>query len=205
MHLAAVVGVVLAGKAKVGVLRGGAIDSTVLLNGANLGQIARGQPADDLLAVTVEEVALGCTSNRALHVVVFGRGNSDTRHGSKDGIFFDGLAHRALKLVEVHAACLLHDFRHTSLTLLKRLDRIVLGGKFFAAAAHAAASEINLAKRKLSGGVLGRVDLLKDLKIAELGMAFVLSMRKFGVLPGARSTFQIGVASCCIQVRRHLA
>ena len=205
MHLAAVIRVVLARKAEVGVLLHGTVHSAIFLDGANLRQVARGQSTDDLLAVTVEEVALSCASDRALHVVVFGRGNSDTRHGRKDSIFFDGLADRALKLIEVHAACLLHDFCDSGLALLEHFDRLVLRCELFTAAAHTAAREIDLAKSKLSGGVFRRVDLLKDLKIAELGCAFVLSMGKLGVLAGTCSVLQVAIACCRVQVGGDLA
>lgn len=214
MHLAAVVRVVLAGKAEVGVILHGTIHSAVFLDGANLRQVARGQSADNLLApipfspplaVTVEELAPGCACDRALHIVVFGRGNSDTRHGRKDSIFFNGLADRALELIEVHAACLLHDFGDAGLALLEHFDRLVLRCELFTAAAHTAASEIDLAKSKLSGGVFRRVDLLKDLKIAELGCTFVISMGKLGVLARTCSVLQVAIACCRVQVRCHLA
>ena len=205
MHLAAVIRVVLARKAEVGVLLHGTVHSAIFFDGANLRQVARGQSTDDLLAVTVEEVALSCASDRALHVVVFGRGNSDTRHGRKDSIFFDGLADRALKLIEVHAACLLHDFGDSGLALLEHPDRLVLRCELFTAAAHTAAREIDLSKSKLSGGVFRRVDLLKDLKIAKLGCSFVLSMRELGVLAGTCSVLQIAIACRRVQVRCHLA
>ena len=118
LHLAAIIRIVLACQVQIIVIRNCTVDPTVFFSGTNLGEITRCQPTDDLFSVLIKEVTLCCPCNRALHVGVFSRGNSDTRHRSKDGVFFDGLANGALELVEMHAACLLHDFAHPCLALL---------------------------------------------------------------------------------------
>ena len=192
--LGAIVRVVLSHDAQVGDLRSRAIDTTVFLCGADLGEVAWGQTTDYLLSVAVEEVALSCTSDRALHVMVFSRGNSDTRHRGDDSVLLDGLADGALELVEVHAASLLHDLAHTRLALLEGLQSVVFGRELFAPAADTAASEVNFAHGKLASWVLRGVNLLQHLQVAELGSAHLLRMRQLAVLAGARAHFQVAEA-----------
>ena len=77
----------------------GTIDTTILISSADLGQITRGQPADDLLAITVEEVSFSGTSNRTLHSMILCGRNSDLWHRGEQRIFFHSFAHTSLKLI----------------------------------------------------------------------------------------------------------
>ena len=106
-------------------IRHGTCDSAGVVCVAYFGQVTRCESLNRHVLRVVEEVTFRGASDRALHHMVLGCRNSDTRHGSQQCILLNGLAHAPLELVQVHVPRLLHNFTHSRLALLQRLQRLI--------------------------------------------------------------------------------
>ena len=144
---------------------------------SNFWQVAWGKSADNFRGMFVnwcEIMKIMCThpNDRVVSLMIFGSRNSDTRHGSNDGILFYDLTKWFLERVQVHTSSLLHDLTDTMLAHLEGLQSLVLRAEFFSAHAHTATPEIDLSHRVLSFWILRWVNLTENLKVRQ-SVAFI--------------------------------